>query len=295
MLERNHLEILREIKDKGSLTAAAESLCLTQPALTHAIKKLEKQLGVSLWVKEGRNLRLTQSGEHILTVAIKILPQFEQAERILQQYSKGQRGMLRIGMECHPCYQWLLKVVEPYLKQWPDVDIDVKQKFTFGGIDALFNYEIDVLVTPDPLFKNELVFEPVFDYEQVLVLATDHYLADQKYIHAEQLSSETLISYPIDIDRLDIYNQFLLPAACSPKVHKRIETTDIILQMVAAGRGVAALPLWLVNKYTSELKIKAVRLGKKGIHKKIYLGTRYSEKQEEYLNEFINTARQQKF
>ncbi|MFX4635605.1 LysR substrate-binding domain-containing protein, partial [Acinetobacter baumannii] len=85
-----------------------------------------------------------------------------------------ERGALRIGMECHPCYQWLLKIVSPYLAAWPAVDVDVKQKFQFGGIGALFGYEIDMLVTPDPLYKAGLVFEPVFDYEQVLVVGPGH-------------------------------------------------------------------------------------------------------------------------
>lgn len=216
MLERNHLEILREVQQQGSLTAAADALCLTQPALTHAIKKLEKKLGVSLWIKDGRNLRLTQSGEHLLAIANKMLPQFEHAERVLQQYASGQRGMLRIGMECHPCYQWLLKVIEPYLKDWPDVDIDVKQEFTFGGLGALFNFEIDILVTPDPLYKKGLSFEPVFDYEQVLVVGLDHKLANKKNVSAEQLSDETLITYPVEIERLDIYSQFFFAGSLQP-------------------------------------------------------------------------------
>jgi len=63
-------------------------------------------------------------------------------------------------MECHPCYQWLLKIVSPYLRAWPDVDVDVRQKFQFGGIGALLAYEIDLLVTPDPVHRPGLVFEP---------------------------------------------------------------------------------------------------------------------------------------
>ncbi len=53
-------------------------------------------------------------------------------------------------MECHPCYQWLLKVVAPYLAAWPDVEVDVKQKFQFGGLTALLDYEIDLLGHPRP-------------------------------------------------------------------------------------------------------------------------------------------------
>lgn len=287
MIERIHLAIIREVERQGSLTAAAEKLFLTQSALSHSIKKLEQQLGTDIWLREGRSLRLTQAGQYLLAVANRLLPQLSLAEERLRQFAQGERGTLRVGMECHPCYQWLLKVVSPYLADWPDVDVDVKQKFQFGGIGALFGYEIDMLVTPDPLYKPGLKFVPVFDYEQVLVVHRQHALARAEYVMPDQLSSETLITYPVDIDRLDIYNQFLQPAGISPQVHKPIETTDIMLQMVASGRGVAALPRWLVEEYQSRFEVVPVKLGKQGIAKQIYLGIRETDRETDYVKAFI--------
>jgi len=291
MIERNHLEILRAVDSKGSLTAAAEELHLTQSALSHSIRKLEQQLGTRVWIREGRQLRLTRSGEYLLSLANRLLPQFEHAEMLVGQFARGQRGTLRIGMECHPCYQWLLRVVRPYLEQWPGVDVDVKQKFQFGGIGALFGYDIDLLVTPDPLHRPGLVFEPVFDYEQVLVVAADHPLAGTDHVQPEQLEKETLITYPVEIERLDIYTQFFLPAQTGPARHKTIETTDIMLQMVAAGRGVAALPRWLVEEYGATVPVKPVRLGRTGIAKQIFLGLRERDREVDYLNSFMTMAR----
>lgn len=292
MLERMHLSIIREVDRQGSLTAAAGVLCLTQSALSHTMKKLEQALGTDIWLRQSRSLRLTQAGQYLLEVANRMLPQLDSAEERLTQYAEGRRGTLRIGMECHPCYQWLLKVVAPYLVQWPEVDVDVKQKFKFGGIGALFGYEIDLLVTPDPLYKPGLRFEPVFDYEQVLVVSRDHALAAAAYIEPAQLSSEVLITYPVEIDRLDIYNQFLQPAGISPKHHKVIETTDIMLQMVASGRGVAALPRWLVQRYAGEMALVPVRLGPQGIAKQIFLGARETDATIDYLKGFFELARQ---
>ena len=223
MLERIHLSIVQQVEKQGSLTAAAGVLNLTQSALSHSMKKLEQQLGTDVWLREGRSLRLTQAGQYLLAVANRVLPQLSLAEERLGQFAQGERGALRIGMECHPCYQWLLKVVSPYLAAWPDVDGDVKQKFQFGGIGALFGYEIDLLVTPDPLYKPGLKFEPVFDYEQVLVVARGHALASAAYVKPQQLTQEVLISYPVDIERLDIYNQFLLPAGVTPQRHQALE------------------------------------------------------------------------
>lgn len=292
MIERNHLEIVREVDRSGSLTAAANALCLTQSALSHAMKKLEQQLGTPVWVREGRKLRPTQSGLYLLSLANRLLPQFEHAEELVGQIARGQRGSLRIGMECHPCYQWLLKVVGPYLEQWPGVDVDVKQRFQFGGIGALFGYDIDVLVTPDPLHRKGLVYEPVFDYEQVLVVPSSHALASRPWAEPSDLERETLITYPVDAERLDIYTRFLVPAHSSPARHKTIETTDIMLQMVAAGRGVSALPRWLVEEYAHQMPISPVRLGKEGIDKQIFLGLRERDVDVAYLQSFMEMARE---
>lgn len=290
VLERIHLAIIQEVEKQGSMTAAADALCLTQSALSHSMKKLEQQLGADIWLREGRRLRLTQAGRHLLGVAGRVLPQLALAETRLQQFAQGERGTLRIGMECHPCYQWLLKIVAPYLAAWPDVDVDVKQKFQFGGIGALFAYEIDLLVTPDPLFKPGLHFEPVFDYEQVLVVDRAHPLAGMAFVEPAQLAGETLITYPVAVERLDIYNLFLLPAGVTPKRHKTIETTDILLQMVASGRGVSALPRWLAAEYAEQLDIVAVRLGERGIAKQIFLGVREHEREIGYLAAFVEQA-----
>lgn len=292
MIERSHLSILTAIEQQGTLTQAAEALHLSQSALSHSIRKLESQLGVAVWEKQGRNLRLTQAGQQILSLAKRVLPQFEHTELLLSQIAKGQRGLLRIGMECHPCYQWLLKVVAPFMHAWPDVDVDVKQEFQFGGMGALFDYDIDVLVTPDPLFKTGVEFIPVFDYEHKLVVANTHQLAKLNYINPEHLHGEVLITYPVEPQRLDIFSQFLTPAGCSVKQHKIIETTEIMLQMVAAGRGVCALPGWLVEEYSKQMPITSLRLGQKGITKQIYLGIRKGETKINYIDEFVKLAKQ---
>jgi LysR family transcriptional regulator for metE and metH len=292
MLERAHLEILLEVKRQGSVTAAAEVLHLTQSALSHSMRKLEQHAGTEIWIREGRSLRLTQAGDYLLAVAQRLLPQLVLAEQQLAQFAQGERGTLRIGMECHPCYQWLLKVVTPYLEAWPLVDVDVKQKFQFGGIAALLGYEIDLVVTPDPVLRPGLRFEPVFGYEQVLVVHEHHPWAGQEEVRPEQLVEETLITYPVPIDRLDIYTMFLLPANCRPRRHKTIETTDIMLQMVASGRGVTALPKWLVTDYAPQLRLHTLRLGQNGIQKHIHLGAREADWDTDYLHAFVALARQ---
>lgn len=293
MIERQHLAILRETDRLGSVTAAADALNLTQSALSHAIRRLEAQAGVVLWEKAGRGLRPTQAGHHLIALAQRLLPQLEQAEATLADFARGQKGMLRIGMECHPCYRWLLKVVEPYLRAWPQVDVDVRQAFRFGGVGALIGHEIDLLITPDPVERPGLVYQPVFDYEMRLAVAEGHPLAGEvagEVARPAHLTSEVLITYPVSPERLDVYTQFLVPGGCLPRAVKVIETTDIMLQMVAAGRGVTALPDWLIEEYRASLPIRSLRLGPAGIAKSIHIGRRVGDTAVDYVDAFIRLA-----
>lgn len=295
MIEIIHLKIIQEIETQKSMTAAAVNLCLTQSALSHAIRKLEQNLQVSLWRREGKYMQLTQAGQELLTLAHRILPQIEHNESKLKQFAQGSIGSLKIGMECHPCYQWLLKVTSPYLKQWPQVELDVKQKFKFGGLGALLNYEIDILITPDPIIKSDLHFEPVFNYEQILIVGPSHPFRNLPYITPEQMSSETLLTYPVEPNRLDIYSLFMAPKGIMPRRHKTIETTDIILQMVENNRGVTALPHWLVQENKERFEIFPVKLGKKGIPKQLFIGIRKADQLTNYLDAFIQLSKQISF
>lgn len=293
MIERMHLQILREIEREGSLTAAAASLHLSQSALSHSIKKLENHSGVQCWARHGRHVRLTAAGRYLLNAANRLLPQLERVDEIMAEFAAGDQGSLRIGMECHPCYRWLLKVVKPFLTQWPGVDLDVIQQFQFGGMAALFSHDIDILVTPDPLARRGVTFEPVFDYEQVLAVARNHRLAGKATIAAEDLAGEVLLSYPVDPSRLDIYTELLAPAGQAPRKHKNVESTDIMLHLVAAGRGVAALPRWLVDEYAEQLPITAIRLGQTGIAKQINLGVREPDREHRHVQAFLSLAQRE--
>lgn len=292
MLDRQHLSILREIDRMGSLTAAAERLNVTQSALSHTIRKLEERYGVAMWEKDGRNLRLTEAGRYIVALAQRVLPQIERAENVLSDYRHGQRGSLKIGMECHPCHQWLMGVTKPYLVDWPDVDLALTTSFASDGVAALTGYEIDILITPDPIEAPGIRYLPVFDYELVLAVPTGHPLTQQDYAEPSDLLEETLFTYPVPQERLDVFTHFLSPVNCRPRHHRSIETTEMMLQLVAAGRGVSAIPNWLVCQQAATLGVHPIRIGKSGIQKSIHLGLRNGDEAVDFIAGFLETARQ---
>lgn len=290
MLDRHHLTILQEVVRSGSVTAAADRLALSQSALSHTVRRLEERFGVAIWAKHGRGLRLTQAGEHLRALAEVVLPLFDDAERALADFAAGRRGLLRVGMECHPCHTWLMQMTPPFLEAWPEVDLDVRTGFRFDGIAALANHEIDLLVTPDPMVQSGLSFRPIMEYHLVLVVAPDHALAGRAHVDPSDFADETLFALPVAIERLDLYTRFLLPARVRPKLHRTVETTDLMLRLVAARRGVAVLPDWLVRDEGAGLPLQTVRLGPDGLAKSLHLGLRQGEETIDYIADFLRMA-----
>lgn len=290
MLDRQHLSIIRQVVRSGGVTAAAEALSLSQSAVSHTIAKLEDFHGVKIWRRKGRGLQLTQAGEYLLALAERMVPELEHAERVLADMSRGRRGALRIGMECHPCEKWLMRVTGPYLAAWPDVDLEMRTAFRFDGVAALLAHEIDVLVTPDPVVTQGLTFTPVFDYELLLAVPIASALAQKAEIRPEDLLEEELFTVPVGPDRLDIFTRFLTQAGCRPKRHTGIESTDLMLQLVAAGRGVTVLPDWLIRADATELPIVTLPIGRNGLHKSITLGLREEDTGMDYVSGLLVAA-----
>jgi LysR family transcriptional regulator for metE and metH len=287
MIERAHLRIIRALAENGSLTAAANALFLTQSALSHQIRYLEQKLEISLWQRDGRKLRLTQAGELMLQVAQQVLPVLEQTEQTLQAYSEGRAGILRLGVECHPCYEWLKKILADYLREMPQMDVDIVHQFQFSGMEGLLNHHIDLLVTPDAVKQVGVINQPMFDYELVLLVAESHPLSKQKFIQPEALHKELLLTFPVAHERLDVFTQFLMPAGINPRT-KAMQSMDIMVQMVALQRAVTVLPNWLANEFCQTLPVKAIRLGRGGLAKTLYAAIRELDQDVSYLQKFIS-------
>lgn len=286
MIERFHLEIIEALHRRGSLTKAAEELHLTQSALTHSMRKLEVLTGAPVWKKEGRGLRLTDAGELILQTAERILPQFKNSEEQLVQYGMGIKGKLTIGVECHPCFEWLIQIIHRYLKMWPEIDLDVTGHYQFDGLDALMNYKVNMLLTPDFLPGDSIIHIDILDFELQLMTAENHKLASKEYIIPEDLNGETLYTYPISKSRLDIFKLDI-----NPFKHVPVEAAEIMVQLVAAGRGVSTFPDWLIKKYALDFNVTGVPITKESIQKKLYIVIREEDKHIPFIDNFINLSR----
>lgn len=292
MIELKHLRTLTSLRDTGSLTATATALHLTQSALSHQIKDLEARLGGQLFLRKTRPVRFTSEGEILLRLADDLLPRLAKAENELASLKEDVNGRLHMAIECHSCFQWLMPALKEYQITWPSVTLDFSSGFGFEPLPALMSGELDLVITSDILPRSEVHFEPLFDFEMRLITAVNHPLADKSTIQPEDLADQTMISYPVQKQRLDVVKHFLQPAGVEPAKWKQCDNTLMLVQMVSAGLGVAALPNWAISEFSRQGLISSVPLGE-GLWRRLFAATRNSEKDKRYLQAFFSTAKLQ--
>jgi LysR family transcriptional regulator for metE and metH len=289
--ELRHLRAVRAIHRSGGLSKAADILHLTQSALSHQIRGLENQVGVDLFVRRTKPLKLSAAGMRMLKLADRVLPEIDATEEEFRALLSGKTGRLHIAIECHACFEWLFPVLDAFRKAWPDVDVDIRPGLAFDALPALAREEVDLVVSSDPEQHPDLEFSPLFDYEPVFVASSQHVLAQKKWIEAQDFCDETLITYPVDRSRLDVFSQVLMPAKVEPRAIRQVELTAVILLLVASNRGVAVLPDWVVRevRYNSDYVTRP--LTENGLTRRLYAATRSEDTIKPFMAHLLKLAR----
>jgi LysR family transcriptional regulator for metE and metH len=290
MIEVRHLETLLTIREVGSLQEAAERLHVTQSALSHQVRDLEVRLQVALLNRRTRPARLTTAGLRLVALAEDVLPRLRATEQELRRLSAGRTGRLHVAIDCHSCFQWLMPTLDAFRKDWPEVTLDLTAAFSFAPLPALARGDLDVVITSDPEPQEALQYAPLFSYELVLAVARQGPLGKAHQIQPQDLADQVLITYPVDRSRLDIFTAFLDPAGIEPASVRTAELTPMIVQLVASGRGVAALPSWALDEYRDLPGLRICRLGT-GIWRTLQAAVRIEDAQAAYVQAFLEQAR----
>ncbi len=289
-IEFRHLRTVRAIHECGGLARAAEQLNITQSALSHQIKGLEDQAGVELFVRRSKPMKLSAAGLRLLRLANQVLPEVEKLEAEFNGLRDGSSGRLHIAIECHACFEWLFPVLEQFRKNWPDVDVDIRPGLAFDAMPALQKEEVDLVVSSDPENMPGVSFSHLFDYAPVFVASSQHPLAQKDFIEAADFRGETLITYPVERSRLDVFSQLLIPAKVEPAAVRQAELTAVILLLVASNRGVSVLPDWVVRevKYSSDYVTRP--LTPNGLTRQLFAATRDEDLAKPYMQDLIQMA-----
>lgn len=290
-LELRHLETLLALAECGSLSKAAARLFLTQSALSHQLKALEAHFGASLVEKNVRPLRFTAIGQRLLTLAREILPQVAEAARDIARLAQGHAGPLRVVVQCHNCFDWLMPAMDSYRSLWPEVELDIVSGFVVDPLPLLERGEAELAIIHDRQEpRANMVFSPLFRYESVALMSPRHPLAAKHWLEPADFAAHTLITYPVADDMLDVMKHYLTPAGINPK-RRTAELTVAILQLVASGRGIAALPSWTVGNYIERGYVVSRPIGPHGLRCELYAATSRAGAEASYIKEFVTLTR----
>ncbi|WP_247419878.1 LysR family transcriptional regulator [Ralstonia pseudosolanacearum] len=290
MLEIRHLRTLIALAESGSVSRAAERLHLTQSALSHQLRALESHYGLAVVRRKGQTVELSEAGERLLELAHKVVADIQTAERDLERIKGRAAGTLRIALECHTCFDWLMPVMDAFRQRWPEVELDLVSGFHADPLSLLKEGRADVVIGSERKSRQGVVFASLFRFEVLAVLPVDHPLRSRKWLEAKDFADQTLITYPVPEERIDLIRQVLAPAGIA-FTRRTTELTIAVLQLVASRRGLAALPSWGLRSYVDYEYVVTKRVGREGVWSDLYAAMARDYAQAPFAQDFIETAK----
>jgi LysR family transcriptional regulator for metE and metH len=290
-IELRHLRTIRAIHQAGGLARAADILNMTQSALSHQVAGLEAQVGMELFVRRSKPMRLSAAGMRMLRASERILPEVSALEEEFRALQSGKTGRLHIAIQCHACFDWLFPVLELFRHAWPEVDVDIRAGLAFESFAALQREEVDLVISSNPEPLPGLIANPLFDYHPTFVASSQNPLAAKEMIEAEDFRDQVLISYPVGRDKLDVFTDLLTPAQVEPRAHRHVELTAVILMLVGSNRGVAVLPDWVIRDVKANADYITRPLAPGNVTRRLYACTREEDAAKPYMAHFLRLGR----
>jgi LysR family transcriptional regulator for metE and metH len=287
-LEMRHLKLVAAIAETGSVTLAGNRLHLTQSALSHQLRDAEEQLGVALFERRNRRMTLTPAGERLLQSARAVIDELARAEKEIRECNGNgaSKGVLRVSTECYTVYHWLPPRLKLFQHKFPAVDFQLVIEATDSPFEALLEGKLDLAIVCDPIRNRKIRYTPLFEDEVVIVVPPEHRLAGKRFAAPGEFANENLIIYPPKEDST-VLNRFLIPAGITPRKIQEVMLTDVIIEMVRGGLGVAALAKWAVAPHLDSGALVALSLTEQGFRRTWSAAQLRDARTPAYVEEFI--------
>lgn len=283
-MEIRHLQMVKEVAACGNLTKAADRLYLTQSALSHQLKEIESYFNTQLFIRDKKQMLLTDAGTVVLEAAEKILQEVAETKAKVKCLTEKDAGEVRLCTECYTSYHWLSGFLRAYRDVYPKVDVKIDIEATHFAEQHLLGNKIDVAILEDSA-NPKLNYTPLFQDEFMVIVAPDHEWAQRDWVEIDEFANQNYIMYNIP-DEQSTNFKMLYKNFRPPRVYK-MTLTEAILEMVKAGMGVAMLPNWVVRPYLRSGELAAVALTEKRLLRTWYAATLKNKQLPPYTGAFI--------
>lgn len=241
-MELRHLRSFYQVASYQSFTRAAQSLHLTQPAVTQHVQSLEAECGTPLLERLGRDIQVTAAGMVVLEYAERILRLLEECEQAVEEVRTGEGGRIRIGAGATTSIVTLPELLGKLKAARPGIEVAVRIGNTSEVVDMVLRNSVDVGLVTSPVNHPELKAVNLFEEELTLLVYPSHPLAQEGATTLSQLSQESLILFPptsgfrADIDRL------FAAAGVLVRPTMELESIEAIKKLVEIGLGISIIP-----------------------------------------------------
>lgn len=240
---------------------AAERLRITQPALSKQIRVLERELGIQLFIRTKRTVKLTPAGEVFLSQARQLLRQAEKAVELAKRTASGEVGRLTIGFTATATYTVLPELIRLFRLRYSQVEVEMLELCTEAQVAALNRGEIDLGFLHPPIDSRGLEVYPILQEEFVVVLSKQHHLHNKHSLSLKDLAGESFILHPRSEGPF-LYDGFLnlcRQAEFQPRIVKEVGNHQTRICLVAAGMGITFIPAGLPTSVSQDLVCKPIR------------------------------------
>lgn len=241
-IDWNCLNYFRVAGRLQHVTRAAEELGLSQPALSRALARLEADLGVPLFQRVGRSVRLTRYGEVFLQRVERALREIDEGRKELADIAGLKRGTVSIGFLRTLAAKYVPQLVRQFSSEHPGVQFAFTPNNSATLEEQLLRGELDVIFTTVPNAKATVTYRSVADQELVLIVAENHPLAHRRSVALSALAGEPFVTFKRGHAFRDLTDQLCAAAGFVPAISFEGDDSSSLPGFVAAGFGVAIMP-----------------------------------------------------
>src|SRR5690625_1287280 len=242
-MELRQLKYFIEVAKREHVTEALPILHVAQSAVSRQIFNLEEELGVDLFIREGRTVRLTRIGKVFLEHMERAIHVIDDAKRVVEEYIDPEKGTIHIGFSASLASYILPTAISHFRKEHPHVQFVLNEGAYSELIDAVKRGEINIaLLGPLPSDKEKIKSSILFTENIVALLPSNHPLAKRTSIKLIELSDDPFILFPEGFILHDLIMEGCLQRGFRPNVAFEGKDLDAIKGLVSSGLGVTLLP-----------------------------------------------------
>lgn len=267
-LDSRQLRAFVNLARTGSFTQTARELHLSQSAVSHSMKALEREVGCRLLDKLGKKAVLTQAGEQLLFHAERILGEMSQARAELGRLGKWGQSRLRLGASTTACQHILPGVLREFKDSFPNCAVTIEPGDTPEMIEALRAHKIDLAVNLEPDRGEQLDFRPLFTDELSFLLSPQHPWAKAGKVRREEIAQQSYILYGQKSYTFRLIEQYFREEDIVLHSLLELGSMEAIKELVKLGLGISILALWTARKELEEGSLVALPLGKRKLRRR---------------------------